>query len=227
MKTIQSLAVALALLVTHAHAQRPYSEPRVDLRDRAERAEDQRLEMLRLQKEANEELRRQTRAIEDAARRAASDELARSTAAAKEREDAQRAELIQRMAMRASEPAVPPAVTPAHLLPTEQEIIDAEGAITRIRADSILTESVKNAQVKSVILKLTRPGTPARPPLTEANVVYAGGLIRGLRSDIDSKKGNPQIDGLVDEVITCIDLRIDIKAFIYRAAGVAQPEREP
>ena len=64
MKTKHSLAVALALLITYAHAQRLSFEPRIDLRDRAERAEDQRLEMLRLQREANDELRRQTRAAD-------------------------------------------------------------------------------------------------------------------------------------------------------------------
>lgn len=106
MKTKHSLGLALALLVTQTHAQRSYFEPRIDLRDRAERAEDQRLEMLRLQQEANRELKRQTQAMELAA---TTDELRRYTANIKAKEEAgwerYREDQKHQQTMRALEPA--------------------------------------------------------------------------------------------------------------------------
>lgn len=88
MKTKYLLAIALALFVNHAYAQRSFFEPRIDLRDRTERAEDQCLEMLRLQRETNEELRRQRVAAEDAAHEANGREFARDQAAAEDRRKA-------------------------------------------------------------------------------------------------------------------------------------------
>ncbi|MEY4569977.1 MAG: hypothetical protein RLZZ398_1416 [Verrucomicrobiota bacterium] len=114
MKTQHSLAVALAILVTHAHAQRSVFEPRIDLRDRAERAEDQRLEMLRLQKEANEELRRQRVATEDATNQAYWDGFRRDQAAAKAQREAELSEArdsFLRSLQRTQE--LEPATTPA------------------------------------------------------------------------------------------------------------------
>lgn len=106
MKTKYTLALTLTLLVSHAPAQ----IPPLDLRSRAERAEDQRLEMLRLQQEANRELKRQTQAIEQAA---TTDELRRYTANMKAKEEAgwerYRADQQHEQLMRALEPATIPA----------------------------------------------------------------------------------------------------------------------
>lgn len=92
MKTKHLLAIALALFVNLAYAQRSIFEPQLDLRNNAERAEDQRLEMLSLQRETNEELRRQTSEIKWAASRASADRLERENAEDDARKAAQNAE---------------------------------------------------------------------------------------------------------------------------------------